>query len=259
MSIAAARRWYEGLYRQMLTSYYRAYTARDNPRLWHQFEERAGETFKFADLIQASRTRWKASHEVLDVRKTGFDLERITRENPWLVAHRLVTNPLIEGRLRAVRLAEEEHAKLVKSGAKPIWRAEMIHRNVITEIANTAEQVQLAVPEVGSKFLVTEYVTRDDLRVRPTHRAMYGFLARRGHEIWRTILPPCGFNCRCYVIHRTRVECERRGWLNKDGDVKFDIRWPNSASERNYKVRIFPDEGWQGPKLVAGAGVIINA
>lgn len=264
MSMVAARRWYDSLYRDMISRYYRAWEQKDEPILWRSFEDSAGRVFRFADLVQATSTRWRATRETLDMRGAGtksggFDIERLVKNNPWLRAHQIVTTPLLEARIKAVRDAEEAHAKLVKSNAKPIYRAEMIHRNVLTDIANTAEQVQLAVPEVGNMFPGAEYVTRDDLRVRPTHRAMYGFVARRDNEIWRVIRPPNGFNCRCYVIYRTRIECEKRGWLRKDGEMKFDLRWPNSASERNYKARIFPDEGWTGPKIVAGSGVVVNA
>jgi SPP1 gp7 family putative phage head morphogenesis protein len=45
-----------------------------------------------------------------------------------------------------------------------------------------------------------QYWTVGDLRVRPEHRVLDGFLARAIDPVWRRIYPPSGFNCRCSVV-----------------------------------------------------------
>ena len=45
-----------------------------------------------------------------------------------------------------------------------------------------------------------EYTTVGDDRVRPGHAALDGTRAPKDDPIWRTIFPPCGWNCRCSVI-----------------------------------------------------------
>ncbi len=45
-----------------------------------------------------------------------------------------------------------------------------------------------------------KYVTVGDARVRPAHRALEGFKARKDDPIWKTHWPPNGYNCRCQTI-----------------------------------------------------------
>lgn len=66
-------------------------------------------------------------------------------------------------------------------------------------------------PEVVAAFPLYEYHTVGDARVRPTHAAMNGYVARRDDPIWETWWPPCGFNCRCTVTAISAVEAERDG------------------------------------------------
>ena len=44
-----------------------------------------------------------------------------------------------------------------------------------------------------------QYLSMDDDRVRPSHRAMSGRVYRHDDPIWDTHYPPNGFNCRCTV------------------------------------------------------------
>jgi len=45
-----------------------------------------------------------------------------------------------------------------------------------------------------------------DMRVRPGHAELDGFIARAIDPVWRKIYPPWDFNCRCSVVPLTEEE-----------------------------------------------------
>jgi SPP1 gp7 family putative phage head morphogenesis protein len=55
------------------------------------------------------------------------------------------------------------------------------------------------------------YSAIDDARVRPSHLAMSGYVARIDDAIWNQWSPPCGFNCRCTLISLTEAQAKARG------------------------------------------------
>lgn len=56
-----------------------------------------------------------------------------------------------------------------------------------------------------------QYLSMDDDRVRPSHRAMSGRVYRHDDPIWRTHYPPNGFNCRCTVRALTARQARGMG------------------------------------------------
>jgi SPP1 gp7 family putative phage head morphogenesis protein len=62
-------------------------------------------------------------------------------------------------------------------------------------------------------FPYWEYKTVGDDKVRPSHRALEGLILPANDPRWDRIYPPNGWNCRCYVVPRTRDEV-------KDVDLK---------------------------------------
>jgi SPP1 gp7 family putative phage head morphogenesis protein len=66
-----------------------------------------------------------------------------------------------------------------------------------------------------------QYWTVGDLRVRPEHAVLDGFIARAIDPVWLKIYPPSGFNCRCSVIPVPADEAE-----------KIDPQWSEGGLER---------------------------
>lgn len=58
-----------------------------------------------------------------------------------------------------------------------------------------------------------------DERERPNHAAARGLIAATGDPIWRRYRPPLGFQCRHGVRLVSRYELERRGLLDRAGNV----------------------------------------
>lgn len=80
-----------------------------------------------------------------------------------------------------------------------------------------------------------EYVTVGDDRVRPTHAALDGFRAAKDDPVWKRIMPPNGYNCRCSVIEIWTDEPALAKATGPLKPVKID------------GVTVTPDadEGWQ--------------
>ena len=240
---------------------------------WDRFFELFKVTMVWSAVTSAASIRQRAIGDRLDMNIGWLDKKpslyranamyhEVVDRNPWLKKQQLIMTPIVEARTLAVLKAEREFyfkktsadIRTAKTPAgTPMYRLEMGYRNTVSAISNTSQQLELADPEIGDAFPYSEYLTRDDRRVRPTHQAMYGFVAVKSWDGWMKILPPNGFNCRCYVIYRTIRESKDRGWLNDRGRPRFEYRFPNSASRLNFEKGTFPDKGWAGPKIVAAA------
>jgi SPP1 gp7 family putative phage head morphogenesis protein len=74
------------------------------------------------------------------------------------------------------------------------------HRGIYQRQADSAE---------SRPFLMYDAI--NDSRVRPTHLAMDGFIARHDDPIWKTHRPPMGYRCRCTLVSLTQAQAEARG------------------------------------------------
>lgn len=59
---------------------------------------------------------------------------------------------------------------------------------------------QMREPSMVEALPFWQYWTVGDMRVRPEHAVLDGFLARAIDPVWGKIYPPSGFNCRCSVV-----------------------------------------------------------
>ena len=55
-------------------------------------------------------------------------------------------------------------------------------------------------------FPYWEYVTVNDDKVREEHRKLHGVILPANDPRWRKIMPPNGWNCRCYIVPRMAHE-----------------------------------------------------
>ena len=236
--------------------------------LWGDFKAGTVKVLSWVDLVSAANLRWRAMHtKVILPDEQGAlhipDMAMISDQNLWVHLHREITSPLIEARakwmLEQEQIYLEKKRQAIESWMKdpqpehtPMHRLDRVQRDAMTEIANVSEQVQLSDPRVSDAFPFAEYHTREDRRVRPTHAAMSGFVAVRSWQGWPLAVPPCGFNCRCYLIFVARFEARQRGWLDKHDRPKFELRWPNSLAESNWNDGKFPE--WKTPRFWAFPG-----
>lgn len=227
---------------------------------WDVFKRLFTVTMEWTDIAAASSLRERANSEQLQMHtfirpptlEAAIDILKMVEErNPWVVDHTLSMTPIIQARTAAILESERVFYASYKMKTIPAYRFDLQYRGAISAIANTSQQLELAIPDVGRHFPFSLYKTRDDARVRPTHAVMNGFVAQKEWGGWGKCVPPNGFNCRCYLVYMTYAESKKRGWLTEGGKPRFIARWPNSASKHNFYSRAFPDIGWDGPKIVA--------
>ena len=228
--------------------------------LWDSWRDTLRDVLRWADVATAAKLRHQATGRRLRVpegRET--DLGAIVEANPWIQTHVEVTRQQIDQwadfvRDREVLFVEDRVPQLAETQAIPLHRLTMLYRNGIGQVTAQSEQVALSAPDVDRAFPFAEYITKEDARVRPTHIVMHGFAAARwgeGLEILKVVRPPNGYQCRCGLRFVTWREAYARGWVWQTGNVKKEVRWPNSAAKFNWDHGLFPDPGFDTEKFVA--------
>lgn len=270
----------EKLYRRTLTDLRIGYAhiihevARLGPGVpldaWGDLRDALSEALQMTDIVAASSLHWRAFHEsTLIPGIPGVTVQDVVAENAWLNRHVAQTHPLITAVSNRVARIEHDYyirrwqegkfnEETLDASRTPLWRLEMFYRTTLGDVGATSQQVELANPEVGVNFPFSEYRSRDDAKVRPTHADMDGFVAQRSWAGWSRARPKNGFNCRCKLRFFARFEAIQKGWMKEDGTPRFVVLWPNGRARRNWNDNLFPDPGWFGPKFVA-PGVDLEA
>lgn len=90
------------------------------------------------------------------------------------------------------------------------------------------------------------YVSMDDSRVRPLHRAWHNTVLPVDHPWWITHRPPNGYHCRCRVIGLTRAEFER-GFAQSRPGAETDENAP--LVREDFKTEPPPEQlvAWRNP------------
>jgi SPP1 gp7 family putative phage head morphogenesis protein len=90
------------------------------------------------------------------------------------------------------------------------------------------------------------YVSMDDSRVRPLHRAWHNTVLPVDHPWWATHRPPNGYHCRCRVIGLTRAEFER-GFAQSRPGAETDENAP--LVREDFKTEPPPEQlvAWRNP------------
>ena len=230
---------------------------------WGDLRDALSESLQMTDIVAASQIHWRAFHEsTLIPGVPGVTIQDVVAENAWLNRHVAQTHPMITATANRVARIEHDYymrrweqgkfnEQTLEASKTPLWRLEMFYRTTLGDVGATSQQVQLANPEVGINFPFTEYRSREDVRVRPTHAAMDGLVAQRAWDGWSRARPKNGFNCRCVLRFFARFEAIQKGWMKEDGTPRFMVQWPNSMAQKNWAAERFPDPGWFGPKFVA--------
>lgn len=88
-------------------------------------------------------------------------------------------------------------------------RGDWLQTNLTTATSSAyraAEWIRLQDPAVKDTYPAYQYKTRNDSRVRDEHRAIADKIFRNHDPILKSIYPPNGWNCRCFVIPLSQEE-----------------------------------------------------
>lgn len=66
--------------------------------------------------------------------------------------------------------------------------------------ASQSAEAYLDALETKEDFPYVRYVTQNDGKVRPEHRALHNITLPANHNFWTRYWPPNGWNCRCFIV-----------------------------------------------------------
>jgi SPP1 gp7 family putative phage head morphogenesis protein len=140
----------------------------------------------------------------------------------------------------------------------PPGRMETIFRTGVQTHYNVGRWQQIERNADVLPFLMYDAI--NDSRVRPDHLGMDGHVAPVDDPIWRTWMPPNGFNCRCGVIPLDEDQARDRGWMPGPKAVPFnpDAGWDyNPAKGQDEALaRVVKRRKALVPKAIADAARI---
>lgn len=255
-SPAPEKQWVHNLIKRMGSAYSTAAlkTVIDDDGADHAWEELSGflkKTIHGAGIVSAGKLRRRAGREFL----FQENITRMIEKNPWYVSAAKESGLLdFADRMSAFVVDRERtyysrRAALFRADSSLSVTIEVRLRSIVNMLVGESQQI--AEQSVATDFMFFEYVSHEDVRVRPTHKAMNRFVAAATWPGWAVIRPLNGFRCRCRLRYITKTQARQRDWLLKNGSPRFDVKWPNTMSRRNYENGIFPDPGWEGPKFMA--------
>ncbi len=130
---------------------------------------------------------------------------------------------------------KEYAAELLQGKSKSL--IETLFRTNLTQAYS--DQALARIRRSGKRAPFIQYITVRDARVRPTHRAMHGFIAAADDAIWDLWTPPNGYNCRCILMPIMYLEAIRMGIyrVQDDGQVSYPKgKRPNGDPPKFVKV-----------------------
>jgi len=212
---------------------------------WHEvYEDAHAKAFTVAKMTNADLL--KDTHDMLTKAiKEGWSSSHFKREAGELFAkkgwtgHKEVVNPKT-GETQTVELGTPRRIK-------QIFNCNMRSAYAVGRYKQQLEDVDFA-PYFQYQCIL-------DGKTRPEHKAMHGKVFRYDDEIWQSLYPPNGWNCRCFVRSLTDRQMERKGLKCESSDGKLkEIETlvggePKTITAYDFKAngksfRMSADAGW---------------
>ena len=212
---------------------------------WHEvYEDAHAKAFTVAKMTNADLL--KDTHDMLTKAiKEGWSSSHFKREAGELFAkkgwtgHKEVINPKT-GETQTVELGTPRRIK-------QIFNCNMRSAYAVGRYKQQLEDVDFA-PYFQYQCIL-------DGKTRPEHKAMHGKVFRYDDEIWQSLYPPNGWNCRCFIRSLTDRQMERKGLKCESSDGKLkEIETlvggePKTITAYDFKAngksfRMSADAGW---------------
>lgn len=114
------------------------------------------------------------------------------------------------------------------------WRLGLIARQNVQNAVNAGRWQEQWDNREDQPFL--RYVSLNDARTRPDHRALHGKVFPLEDPFWQSHYPPNGWNCRCYVQGVSEARLKRRGWKVERSEGKIISREIRIRDRRSGEV-----------------------
>jgi hypothetical protein len=91
---------------------------------------------------------------------------------------------------------------------------------------------------LDAKFAYWVYHNGNSLQPRPSHVALDGIALPSDHPFWQSHVPPCGWNCSCYIVGAGSPAGARR--VRGDPDKTLPNGWDRPLPETGLPLGIDP-------------------
>jgi len=124
------------------------------------------------------------------------------------------------------------------------WRTATIYSTNLSTAYAAGRYKQMTDADVLEAFPYWRYVTMDDSRVRPEHRAWHGITLPADDPFWDAHYPPNGWGCRCRVKVVSRREYAKVADPKKSAPPSKTYEWKNPHTGEVLQVPVGIDPGW---------------
>jgi SPP1 gp7 family putative phage head morphogenesis protein len=107
-------------------------------------------------------------------------------------------------------------------------------QTAVSSAYNASQWQMLHDPAIAGLYPAYQYKTREDARVRDEHRALNNSVYYAHDDIWKSIYPPNGWNCRCYIKYLSQDE------IRQPGNEPIELS-PEMRTELIKQAKIHPD------------------
>lgn len=105
-----------------------------------------------------------------------------------------------------------------------------VYRNAVQRSYAAGRYAQMSQAHVVAARPFWQYRAVGDVRTRPNHRAVNGWVMRADDPGWQVTAPPCGHQCRCRLVARSAAWVQRTGAYVHTGPLPGlpDPGWTNT-------------------------------
>jgi SPP1 gp7 family putative phage head morphogenesis protein len=172
-----------------------------------RFEEAIGFLRNKLDLpTEAWTDLWEAMHSVAFV-VAGANTEALVSDFHQVVNQAIGSGTTLQAFRKEFDRIVLEHGWQYRGSAG--WRSRVIFETNLRMAYAAGRWAQIQRLKHVRPYL--RYVTVDDERVRPEHRAWHNIVLPVDDPWWQTHFPPCGWGCRCRVTSLSERDLKRYG------------------------------------------------
>ena len=149
-------------------------------------------------------------------KRTAFTVAGQEDERIQALIRQAIADAIADGILEGKEFEKRARDAFRRYGvtAQTPFHAETVFRTNIQSVLHDARWQMIQSPDMREQIAYLKYVTKEDSRVRPSHRRMHGVIRPVDDSVWQIWWPPNGFNCRCAIYIITWTEAEQRGIIS---------------------------------------------
>lgn len=175
-----------------------------------------------------------------EARARAFTVSGLHKLDQVSLVHKAIGDAMAAG--RPMEEFKREMGKKL-DGKLSSYRLETVYRTNVQSAYHAGRYSQMM--QVSENMPWWRYVSVDDSRTRPSHKALHGLVRRYDDPFWDAFYPPNGFRCRCTVQALSDRQMERKGYEAGEGTPGMMV-WIDPQTGAETPVVPRPDLGFHG-------------